>query len=59
MADCPAGKVVVGGGFSLAAGLEVGYSAPFDSDSWGVAVNNPTTQSNGLRVRAVCVSSSV
>ncbi|MGW7455819.1 hypothetical protein [Streptomyces sp. NPDC054787] len=57
-AECPAGKVATGGGFTQSGGLIVIHNAPYGSPptGWSVVVSNPAANPPGfLRAWAVCV----
>jgi hypothetical protein len=55
MATCPAGKKVIGGGYS-GDGLEVQRSYPFSDTQWAVRVVNLQAGTNFLKVWAVCAN---
>lgn len=56
--DCPAGKKVVGGGYSVvSAAAYAAGSYPFDDDTWHVQVYKTSGASPwGLTVYAICVT---
>lgn len=59
-ADCPGGKTVVGGGFSIGGSTDVaGSSRPVDSDTWRADAWETDSESDDwtVTVYAVCVTS--
>lgn len=59
-ADCPAGKMVVGGGGRTGTGPSmdgnITDSYPVDQDSWYVRAYNPSLTLSGLYAFAVCAN---
>ncbi|MEU0096092.1 hypothetical protein [Kribbella sp. NPDC006257] len=58
-AACPAGKVVVGGGFDLAdPSLQLWGNGPAGNQVWSVRLRNLGTQTRHVTVTALCVTAS-
>ncbi|MDK9501387.1 hypothetical protein QEZ40_000828 [Streptomyces katrae] len=57
-AQCPAGKVVTGGGYVRPASVDIlasGSDIGPNRTAWGVVANNPTQTPENIAVYAVCV----
>ncbi len=58
-AVCPAGKVVVGGGFDLAdPSLQLWGNGPAGNQVWSVRLRNLGTQTRHVTVTALCILAS-
>ncbi len=60
--DCPAGQHVTGGGFISNGNVnQTAFNSGFpqDSDTWLVAMDNPSNQASGFEADAVCTPSTV
>lgn len=53
--QCPAGKVVTGGGFEKDFNLEVLQNFPADETTWVLSAANPTNTDRIARGYAICV----
>lgn len=54
--DCPAGTIATGGGFNTANVVSIFQNLPFDSDTWLVSGDNPsTTTEHNLQAWVVCI----
>jgi hypothetical protein len=57
VATCPAGKKVLGGGYSSSSNLATERSHPInDGTAWDIFVNDPDNSSQGVAVYAICAN---
>ena len=54
--SCPAGKVVLGGGFAGDVNMQVVVSRPLDSSSWQLIAANSSSFNLQIELYATCVS---
>jgi hypothetical protein len=56
-AVCPAGKVVLGGGYGLAdPSLQLWSNGPFGNNAWSVRFRNNGTQTQHITITATCTT---
>jgi hypothetical protein len=56
--DCPAGRILSGGGFAVVVGVQVLASSPLDGDTWEVVARNQNPVNTGFRAYALCIGPS-
>jgi hypothetical protein len=56
--DCPAGRILSGGGFGVVVGVQVFASSPLDGDTWEVVARNQNPVNAGFRAYALCIGPS-
>ena len=54
-ADCPPGKVVIGGGFQVAGNTVVKLSEPRDADTWRILASNLDAPGNSVTISAIAM----